>query len=79
MALSRSNLADSRLADRPRDFARIEALQEAGRWDEAGAELVELVKDEKLAGVPTLILANKQDLFTAMSVEAIIKKLKLRR
>ncbi len=47
------------------------------RVDEAGAELVELVKDEKLAGVPTLILANKQDLFTAMSVEAIIKKLNL--
>merc|ERR1711931_163992 len=33
------------------------------RFDETGQELQELLDDEKLSGVPLLVLANKQDLF----------------
>lgn len=36
------------------------------RLDETGEELSELLQDEKLAGVPVLVFANKQDLDLAM-------------
>ena len=36
------------------------------RLEETGCELSALLQEEKLAGVPLLILANKQDLATAL-------------
>ena len=47
------------------------------RMDEAGQELDELLKDEKLAAVPVLIFANKQDLATAMKPQEIGEVLNL--
>mmetsp|Transcript_12597 Transcript_12597/g.17513 ORF Transcript_12597/g.17513 Transcript_12597/m.17513 type:complete len:183 (-) Transcript_12597:353-901(-) len=48
------------------------------RVEEAGSELGKLLEDSKLAGVPVLILANKQDLVNAMKPAAIIKALQLK-
>jgi ADP-ribosylation factor-like protein 3 len=36
------------------------------RMEETGVELSSLLEEEKLAGVPVLIFANKQDLLNAM-------------
>lgn len=36
------------------------------RMEETGVELNSLLEEEKLAGVPVLIFANKQDLLNAM-------------
>merc|ERR1712216_873217 len=36
------------------------------RIDETGGELQELLQEERLAGVPLLVFANKQDLINAM-------------
>lgn len=47
------------------------------RIEEAGAELQTLLDEEKLAGVPLLIFANKQDLITAASVAELCDKLGL--
>ncbi|VDQ02088.1 unnamed protein product [Trichobilharzia regenti] len=35
------------------------------RFEETGEELLELLSEDKLAGVPLIIFANKQDLLTA--------------
>jgi len=47
------------------------------RLEEAGIEMQQLLEEDKLAGVPLLIFANKQDLISAQSDEDIVEKLKL--
>jgi len=47
------------------------------RIDEAAEELQGLLEEEQLAGVPVLVLANKQDLENAMTAAAIMKDLDL--
>lgn len=47
------------------------------RFDETGLELTELLEDEKLASVPLLVFANKQDLFAAAKASEIADGLKL--
>lgn len=47
------------------------------RLEENGYELAALLEEEKLAGVPILILANKQDLATAEPPDEITMKLGL--
>lgn len=47
------------------------------RVEETGVELNQLVEEEKLAGVPVLVFANKQDLDTAMSAAEISSALSL--
>jgi len=47
------------------------------RLEETGFELAELLHEEKLAGVPLLILANKQDLATAKNADEITVDLEL--
>ena len=39
--------------------------------DETGVELNQLLDEEKLAGVPLLIFANKQDLMNAMGPDEV--------
>lgn len=41
------------------------------RIDETGAELLELLQEERLAGVPLLVFANKQDLLNAMKEDEV--------
>ena len=41
------------------------------RFEETSRELEELLADEKLANVPVLIFANKQDLETAARVDEV--------
>ena len=41
------------------------------RMDECGEELQSLLEEDKLAGVPILIYANKQDLINALPVDEI--------
>jgi len=47
------------------------------RFDETGMELNELLEDEKLSGVPLLVFANKQDLFSAAKASEIADGLQL--
>ncbi|XP_028391287.1 ADP-ribosylation factor-like protein 3 [Dendronephthya gigantea] len=47
------------------------------RMEETGFELTELLEEEKLAGVPVLIFANKQDLLNALTQAEIADKLQL--
>ncbi|XP_046330909.2 ADP-ribosylation factor-like protein 3 [Haliotis rufescens] len=47
------------------------------RFDETSLELKELLEEEKLAGVPLIVFANKQDLVTATSVSDIAEGLRL--
>ncbi|XP_012937099.1 ADP-ribosylation factor-like protein 3 [Aplysia californica] len=47
------------------------------RFEETGEELTELLEEEKLAGVPVLIFANKQDLLTAAKASDIAEGLNL--
>merc|ERR1711998_280582 len=47
------------------------------RVEETGIELGQLLEEEKLAGVPVLIFANKQDLLNAMGPEEISEGLNL--
>ncbi|CAG5120087.1 unnamed protein product [Candidula unifasciata] len=47
------------------------------RFEETGDELTELLEEEKLAGVPVLIFANKQDLLTAAKASEIAEGLNL--
>jgi len=47
------------------------------RMEETGIELNSLIEEEKLAGIPVLILANKQDLITAMAPKEISEALHL--
>eukprot|EP00960_Hanusia_phi_P030492 748651-Hanusia_phi.AAC.3 len=41
------------------------------RMDETGVELNQLLDEEKLAGVPLLLFANKQDLMNAMGPDEV--------
>lgn len=41
------------------------------RLEETGYELAALLQEEKLAGVPVIILANKQDLATAFPPDEV--------
>jgi len=47
------------------------------RMEESAAELDQLLEEEKLAGVPLLVLANKQDLVGAATSQAIAEILHL--
>lgn len=47
------------------------------RMEETGIELAEILGEEKLGGVPVLILANKQDLFNAAPASEIAEGLHL--
>merc|ERR1711924_372037 len=47
------------------------------RLEESGAELTELLQEDKLAGIPLLIFANKQDLLQAMGADDITEALGL--
>merc|ERR1739845_179894 len=47
------------------------------RLEESGAELKELLAEDKLGGVPLLIFANKQDLLQAVPADEIIETLEL--
>jgi ADP-ribosylation factor-like protein 3 len=47
------------------------------RLEETGVELQQLLEEEKLAAIPLLIYANKQDLLSALSVEEITQGLNL--
>merc|ERR1719327_2149683 len=47
------------------------------RTDEAADELAQLLEEEALAGVPTLVYANKQDLLNAMTAAELMGKLEL--
>merc|ERR1712176_666608 len=47
------------------------------RLEESGAELKELLNEDKLASIPLLIFANKQDLQQSLSVDEIKKELVL--
>merc|ERR1711871_1797074 len=47
------------------------------RMEETGVELGQLLEEEKLAEVPVLIFANKQDLMNALSAEEISEGLSL--
>jgi len=44
---------------------------------ETGAELDQLLIEEKLQGVPLIVFANKQDLLNALSVDEIRDTLRL--
>jgi ADP-ribosylation factor-like protein 3 len=41
------------------------------RMEEAGIEMQQLLEEDKLASVPLLIFANKQDLISAMTEEDV--------
>ncbi|XP_029300076.1 ADP-ribosylation factor-like protein 3 isoform X2 [Cottoperca gobio] len=47
------------------------------RFEETGLELAELLEEEKLAAVPLLIFANKQDLMTATPASELAESLSL--
>ncbi|XP_069016650.1 ADP-ribosylation factor-like protein 3 [Embiotoca jacksoni] len=47
------------------------------RFEETGLELAELLEEEKLASVPLLIFANKQDLMTASPASELAESLSL--
>lgn len=47
------------------------------RIDETGVELMQLLEEDKMNGVPLLVLANKQDLITAMSADDMAEALNL--
>lgn len=47
------------------------------RMEECGDELQKLLEEDKLAGIPMLIFANKQDLIMALPAEEIEELLNL--
>lgn len=47
------------------------------RLEEAGAEFEQLLEEDKLAGVPLLVFANKQDLVGALTDSAVAEALRL--
>ncbi len=47
------------------------------RLEEAGTELASLLEQPKLAGVPLLVFANKQDLLSAVDADEVTKALNL--
>lgn len=46
---------------------------DARRFEESAGELRELMAEDKLAGIPLLIMANKQDLMQAVEVDEMMK------
>ncbi len=50
---------------------------ETDRFDELSEDIAEDLKEDSLKGCPFIILANKQDLSNALSIDEISKKLKL--
>ena len=57
----------------PRTRLQVYVIDSADRrrLDETGAELNELLQEEKLAGVPLLVFANKQDLLNAAQADEV--------
>ena len=49
-----------------------------GRLGDAKSELVWLLAEDELRGVPVLVLANKQDLARSLTVEEVAERLDLR-
>ena len=47
------------------------------RIEETGLELADLLEEDKLSGVPVIVLANKQDLVTALSPDEVADALNL--
>jgi len=47
------------------------------RLEESGRELMELLAEDKLGGIPLLVFANKQDLLQACPADEIVDSLKL--
>jgi len=47
------------------------------RLEESGSELNELLQEDKLANIPLLIFANKQDLLQALPANEIAEELSL--
>lgn len=47
------------------------------RLRETGVELNQLLEEEKLSGIPIMVLANKQDLLSALSAKEIAEELGL--
>lgn len=47
------------------------------RIEETGLELADLLEEDKLSGVPVIVLANKQDLVTALSPNEVADGLNL--
>jgi len=47
------------------------------RIEETGLELADLLEEDKLSGVPVIVLANKQDLVTALSPDEVADGLNL--
>jgi ADP-ribosylation factor-like protein 3 len=45
--------------------------------EESGIELGRLLRDDKLTNVPLLVLANKQDLLSAVEVDEIVEEFDL--
>ena len=58
----------------PRTRLQVYVIDSADRrrLDETGAELNELLQEEKLAGVPLLVFANKQDLLNAAQADEVL-------
>merc|ERR1712061_271147 len=50
---------------------------DARRLEESGGELRELLAEDKLANIPLLVFANKQDLLQATPADAISEQLQL--
>ena len=47
------------------------------RIEETGLELADILEEDKLSGVPVIVLANKQDLVTALSPNEVADGLNL--
>lgn len=60
----------------PLSFAQVYVIDSADkrRMEETGVELNSLLEEEKLAGVPVLIFANKQDLLNAMPPKEVSRR-----
>jgi ADP-ribosylation factor-like protein 3 len=57
--------------DKVRGLVWVIDSADARRMEETGCELAALLQEEKLAGVPVLVLANKQDLATASAPDDV--------
>merc|ERR1711988_974492 len=47
------------------------------RLEEAAEELSELTEEDKLAGIPVLVFANKQDLMSAVPADELVETMNL--
>lgn len=50
---------------------------DSSRADEAATELASLMKEPKLAGIPLLVFANKQDLLSANTAAEVAESLQI--